>query len=114
MFLIAALHNPEQKGTTRYAIAGTVTALIGASISTRHVWLQHLPPDEVPECGPGLEYMLQNFPLFDTLKLMLSGTGDCAKVDWTLLGFSMPVWTLLAFLMLATLSLLQIWNDKKV
>lgn len=112
VFLSAALHNPQQKGTTRYAIAGTITALIGASISTRHVWLQHLPPEEVPECGPGLEYMLQNFPLFDTLKLMLSGTGDCAKVDWTLLGFSMPAWTLVAFLMLATLSALQIWNYK--
>ncbi len=109
-FLIAAIHNPQQKGTTRYAIAGAITALIGASISTRHVWLQHLPPEEVPECGPGLEYMLQNFPLFDTLKFMLSGTGDCAKVDWTMFGFSMPAWTLLAFLMLATLSVLQIWN----
>ena len=112
VFLIAAIHNPQQTGTTRYAIAGAITALMGASISTRHVWLQHLPPDEVPECGPGLDYMLQNFHLFDTLKLMLSGTGDCAKVDWTLLGFSMPAWTLVAFLMLATLSLLQIWNYK--
>jgi protein dithiol:quinone oxidoreductase len=112
VFLSAALHNPQQKGTTRYAIAGTIIALIGASISTRHVWLQHLPPEEVPECGPGLEYMLQNFPLSDMLKVMLSGTGDCAKVDWTLLGFSMPAWTLVAFLMLATLSALQIWNYK--
>jgi protein dithiol:quinone oxidoreductase len=112
VFLVAGIHNPEQTGTTRYAIAGTVMALIGASISTRHVWLQHLPPDEVPECGPGLEYMLQNFPLIESVKLMLSGTGDCAKVDWTLLGFSMPTWTLVAFLMLATLSILQIWNYK--
>ena len=113
VFLIAGLHNPGQTGVTRYAILGTATALSGASISSRHVWLQHLPPEEVPECGPGLEYMFQNFPLFDTLKLMLSGTGDCAKVDWMLLGFSMPEWTLLAFLMLATLSLLQIWNCEK-
>jgi disulfide bond formation protein DsbB len=114
VFLAAAVHNPNRAGTIRYAIAGTAAALIGASISTRHVWLQHLPANEVPECGPGLEYMFEYFPLFDVLKLMLSGTGDCAKVDWTLLGFSMPVWTLLAFLCLATLSLLQIWNvDKK-
>ncbi|MDD5577674.1 MAG: disulfide bond formation protein B [Methylobacter sp.] len=110
VFLIAGLHNPNQKGITRYAILGAITALCGAAISTRHVWLQHLPPEEVPECGPGLEYVLQNLPLFETVKLLLSGTGDCAKVDWTLLGFSMPAWTLLAFLMLATLSLLQIWN----
>jgi protein dithiol:quinone oxidoreductase len=110
VFLIAALHNPGQTGVKRYSLLGAFTALCGASISTRHVWLQHLPPDQVPECGPGLEYVLQNFPLFDTIKMMLSGTGDCAKVDWTFLGFSMPAWTLLAFLMLATLSGLQFWN----
>jgi disulfide bond formation protein DsbB len=113
VFLSAAIHNPGQKGVTAYAILGAVTALCGAAISTRHVWIQHLPADKVPECGPGLEYVMQNFPLSETVKLMLSGTGDCAKVDWTLLGFSMPAWTLLAFLMLATLSLLQIWNYKK-
>ena len=113
VFLSAAIHNPGQSGVTIYGILGAVTALCGATISTRHVWIQHLPPDKVPECGPGLEYVLQNFPLFETVKLMLSGTGDCAKVDWTLLGFSMPAWTLLAFLMLATLSLLQIWNYKE-
>jgi Disulfide bond formation protein DsbB. len=85
--LAAAIHNPGQTGVTVYAVAGAVTALCGAAISTRHVWIQHLPPDKVPECGPGLEYVLQNFPLFETVKLMLSGTGDCAKVDWTMLGF---------------------------
>jgi len=110
VFLSAAIHNPGRTGVIAYAISGAVTALCGAAISIRHVWIQHLPPDKVPECGPGLEYVLQNFPLFETVKLMLSGTGDCAKVDWTMLGFSMPAWTLLAFLMLATLSLLQIWN----
>ncbi|MGZ8137298.1 MAG: disulfide bond formation protein B [Methylococcaceae bacterium] len=113
VFLSAAIHNPGRTGVTAYAILGAVTALCGAAISIRHVWIQHLPPDKVPECGPGLEYVLQNFPLVETVKLMLSGTGDCAKVDWTLLSFSMPAWTLLAFLMLASLSLLQIWNDKQ-
>ena len=112
VFLVAGLHNPKQTGIKRYALVGTVVALLGASIASRHVWLQHLPPEEVPECGPGLAYMFQYFPLFDTLKLMLSGTGDCAKVDWTMLGFSMPAWTLLAFIMLAILSFLHIWNNK--
>jgi disulfide bond formation protein DsbB len=107
VFVSAAIHNPGKTGMTVYAIIGAVTALCGGAISIRHVWIQHLPPDKVPECGPGLDYVLQNFPLFETVKMMLSGTGDCAKVDWTLLGFSMPAWTLVAFLMLATLSVLQ-------
>jgi protein dithiol:quinone oxidoreductase len=111
VFMVAVAVNPKtQKGINTYAIIGGLTALGGASISTRHVWIQHLPPDQVPECKPALEYMLQNFPLIETVKLMLSGTGDCAKVDWTMLGFSMPAWTLVAFLMLASLSILQIWN----
>lgn len=111
-FLAAAIHNPGPAGVKRYAILGAFIALAGAGISMRHVWLQHLPPDQVPVCGPGLDYMLQYFPLFETLKLMLSGTGDCAEVDWTFLTLSMPAWTLIAFLMLAALSILQIWNRR--
>jgi disulfide bond formation protein DsbB len=111
VFLIAGLHNPAEKGRKTYSILGTLVALCGGSISIRHIWIQHLPPDEVPECGPGIEYMMENFPLAEVIKQMLSGTGDCAKVDWTLLGFSMPAWTLVAFLMLAGLSLLQFWNS---
>jgi len=110
VFLLAAIHNPGQSGVRIYAVLGAVTALLGGAISTRHVWLQHLPKDQVPECGPGLEYMFENFPLSATLKLMLSGTGDCAEVTWSFLSLSMPAWTLVAFLMLAALSLLQIWN----
>jgi protein dithiol:quinone oxidoreductase len=111
-FLVAAIHNPWQTGKNIYAIVCAIFALCGAGISTRHVWLQHLPPDQVPECGPGLEYMFQNFPIMQTLKFMLSGTGDCAKVDWTLLGFSIPELTLVAFLSLAALSLSQLWNHR--
>lgn len=111
-FLAATLHNPGRLGVKVYAIMGAVFAICGGAVSVRHVWLQHLPPDEVPECGPGLEYVLQNFPLSATIKLMLNGTGDCAEVNWQFLGLSMPAWTLVAFVLLASLSLLQIWNGK--
>lgn len=108
--LAAALHNPGRSGITAYALSVAVVALCGAAISVRHVWIQHLPPDEVPECGPGLSYVFDNFPLTETIKLMLSGTGDCAKVDWTLLGLGIPAWTLMAFLSLACVSVFQLWN----
>jgi disulfide bond formation protein DsbB len=110
VLLAAALHHPGAAGVRRYALLGCATALGGASISARHVWIQHLPADEVPACTPGLEYMFQYFPLTDTLKAMVTGTGDCAKVDWTLLGLSMPAWVLICFLFLAGLSLAQRWN----
>lgn len=110
LFLIAAIHN---RGRKIYAILVGMSALAGGSISARHVWLQHLPPDEVPECSPGLEYVFQNFPLADTIKLMLTGTGECAKVDWTLLGLSIPAWTLIAFMGLAGFALLQLANKSQ-
>lgn len=112
-FLTAAFHNPGLTGTRRYAILGTVIALCGGAISARHVWIQHLPPDKVPECGPGLDYVLKNFPLSETVKLMLSGTGDCAEVTWRFMGLSMPTWTLIAFLMMAAFSLVQYWNYRE-
>jgi len=110
IFLLAVIHNPSTHGIKIYALLTAVTSLGGACISTRHVWIQHLPPSEVPECGPGLVYVFENFPLMETFKLMLNGTGECADILWTFLGISIPGWTLIAFLMLTTLSLLQIWN----
>ncbi|BCG65130.1 MAG: disulfide bond formation protein DsbB [Methyloprofundus sp.] len=110
IFLIAALHNPAQKGTRCYAIIGSISALFGSAISARHVWLQNLPPEEVPECSPGLSYIFENFPLTETLKLMLNGTGECADVLWNFLGLSIPGWTFVAFIGLASLSLYQLFN----
>lgn len=75
--------------------AGTGTALAG-----RQVWLQHLPADQVPECGPGLDFMLDAFPLQDTVRMVLSGSGECAQVDWTFLGFSIAEWSLCCFVLL--------------
>lgn len=109
LFLIATAHN---RGIKIYAVIGAVLALIGAGISARHVWLQHLPPDQVPECSPGLEYVFQNFPLADTVKLMLTGTGECSQIEGVFLGLTIPGWTLIAFLLLTAFSLATIWLDR--
>src|SRR4051812_29935110 len=58
VFLIAALHGPRRTGVTVYSSLLVVVSLIGIGIAARHVWLQHLPKDKVPACGPGLSYML--------------------------------------------------------
>jgi len=103
--LLAALHNPKRVGQQIYAwllVAGTIT---GALIAGRHVWLQGLPPDEVPECGPGLNYMLDNFPLTEVLSTVLRGSGSCAEVIWTFMGMSMPQWTLTWYVILGLLTL---------
>lgn len=96
--LIAFLHNPAAERTRRlYLGTGLLVLAGGIATAGRHVWLQSLPPDRVPECGPGLDYILDNFPLGDALGLIFKGSGECAKVDWSLLGLSMPGWLLLIF-----------------
>ena len=77
-----------------YALA----AGIGAGIAAWHVRLQHLPPDKVPDCGPGLDYMLENLPLWNVLQQVFQGSGECADIVWTFLGLSMPCWSLVMFL----------------
>ncbi len=112
--LSAVIHNPKARGIQIYALLGFSTSALGAAIAGRHVWLQNLPPDEVPSCGPGLEYVFNNFPISKTIKLLLNGTGECAEVLWTFLGLSIPSWTLVAFILLAILSLGQFWNTNKL
>ena len=95
--LIAVLHGPGPSGQAAYGIAAALFAAGGAAVAARQVWLQHLPEDKVPQCGPDLYFMLENLPLATTLKKLVTGTGECAKVDWTFLGFSIAEWSLVCF-----------------
>lgn len=106
VFLLAALHNPAAVGRRLYAAISLLIAATGAAIAGRHVWLQHLPPEEVPPCGPAMDYILDTFPLGRALGIILRGSGDCAAVDWTWLGLSIPAWTLVAFIGFCALALL--------
>jgi disulfide bond formation protein DsbB len=110
--LMAAIHNPGELGRRLYGALILVVAAFGAGVAGRHVWLQNLPPDQVPACGPGLEYLLDTFPLMDAVKLVFEGSGECAEVQWTFLGLSIPGWTLVMFLALALFGLLLLFSRK--
>ena len=97
VLLVAAIHGPNGWGNRIYGGLITLIAGSGAAIAGRHVWLQSLPADQVPECGPTLDYILETFPLSKALQLVLHGSGECAKVEWQFLGLSIPGWTLIAF-----------------
>ena len=95
--LIAAIHNPQKLFEKIYTGLILITSLCGAGIAGRQIWLQHLPEDKIPECGPGLEYMLDAFPFTDALRMILSGSGECAEVQWTFLSFSIAEWSIVCF-----------------
>jgi len=88
------------------AIVAVLSALGGIVTASRQVWLQHLPPEQVPECGLGLQYWLDNESPLAVLALLFKGDGNCAEVVWTFLGFSMGEWSLAWFVLLGAVALL--------
>lgn len=110
VFLIAFLHGPSLVGRRVYAALAGLAAIIGGSVSIRHLWLQSLPPDKVPSCGPGLDYMLDAFPFAQVVSKVLSGSGECATVHGHFLGLTIPGWTLLVFVGLLAVALFQLFR----
>ena len=107
VLVAAAAHAPRGRGG-RLAYGGLtfLAAGGGAAVATRQVWLQHLPADKVPACGPDLFFMVENLPVARTLQLLFRGSGQCAEVHWRFLGLSIAEWSLIWFLFFAALAVL--------
>ena len=109
--LIAALFHPKSMAVRLVLWLGS---LVGIGWSTvvagRHVWLQHLPADQVPSCGPGLDYWLDTLPIFQVFKEVFAGSGECAAIDWTFMGLSIPEQSLILFSLLLVVHGLVLWR----
>ncbi|MEX0605071.1 MAG: disulfide bond formation protein B [Marinobacter sp.] len=108
--LIAALHNPGGWSGRIYGLLLGVFSAIGLALAGRQLWLQSLPEDQVPACGPSVEYMLDVLPWLDVLKTAIQGTGDCAKVLWSFMGLSIAGWTAVFFSFLILLGLVLLFG----
>ena len=106
--LIATLHNPEKKGFRGYAIFQALFFSTGGVLAGRQIYLQSLPPDLVPSCGPDLNYLLEIFPFFEVLRMIILDDGSCAEVSWRFLGLSIPQWTIFSFFILTAMCFLQV------
>ena len=99
-FVLATLHGPKRTGERIYAVLITLLSLSGVAVAWRHIWIQNLPKDQLPACGPGLDYMLETMPMSNVLKELLHGSGECAEKSWTFLTLGIPEWSLLCYLAL--------------
>lgn len=95
LFLLAAALAPAGRRVMGLLVG--LFALAGMLVAARHLWLQGLPADQVPSCGPGLQYILGTFKPWEAFSMVLGGSGECAKVDWRFLGLSIPGWALIWF-----------------
>ena len=99
--LIAAVFNPKTKIVRLALWLGSLIGIGWATgVAARHVWLQHLPADQVPACGPGLNYWLDTLPVSEVLNQVFAGSGECAAIEWTFLGLSIPEQSLIFFSLL--------------
>lgn len=112
-FLLAALHNPLGLVRKIYHSIFSFLSFLGVLVSGRHIYLQSLPADEVPSCGPGLEYMLDTLPMGDVLKQVLYGSGECAEVSWRFWSLSMPMWMLLIYSGFLLLVLVPLFKQER-
>ena len=111
--LLAFLHGPSGIGVRLYGLLLAVTAGAGLGVAGRQLWLQSLPADQVPACGPSVDYMLEVLPLFEVLSTALKGTGDCAEVVWRFMGLSIPGWTAVFFSLLVVIGLVMLLRPAK-
>jgi len=111
--LLGIVFRPKKIGSKFLAFGVTLSCLAGLSLAGRQVWLQHLPADEVPECGPDLSFMLEMDPVFDVIQKVLAGSGECAEVQWSLLGFSMPEWMVFVFVVMTLISLKFLFQKER-
>lgn len=95
--LLAAIINPQRIWYRLWSLLVVLAAGAGGAVSVRQLWLQSLPADQVPQCGPGLEYLLDTLPFTHALEKVLMGSGECAVVDWRFLGMAMPFWVAVFF-----------------
>ena len=105
VFLLGGLHAPVSRGARKtWALFALLPAAVGMGYSGRHVWVQLNPP-ELPNCGPGLNFIVEQHSWLGAAKQVLMATGDCANIDWQFLGLSMPMWALIWFVALAAWAL---------
>ena len=101
---VSFLQNPGVTISRVYSFFISLFAIAGIWISGRQIWLQGLPEDEVPLCGPPLEYIIDVFPFADVLNALFMGDGNCAEIPWQFLGLSMAGWSFIWFLVIFFLS----------
>lgn len=104
--MCAALHNCKTWGNFIYAIIILAIALFGAKIAHHHVWLQSLPPEQWPaSCGMPLEILYKKVPLSGFIKTVLTGTAECAAVDWKVFGISGPLISMYGYILIALMTI---------
>ena len=113
--LVGFLHKNQSLIIFRSYIGLTIAIIVcGISLSIRQLYLQNLPPELVPTCGPDIDYLFETLPMLEVFMLAIRGDGNCAEVLWSFLGISIPGWLLVAFVALFIYAMVSLCISKKL
>lgn len=74
---------------------GLFGAIKGINLALKHTDYQ-LNPGPWNQCSPFVDFP-ETLPLNQWLPAVFEATGDCSKITWQFLGFSMPQWLIVVF-----------------
>lgn len=113
--LFGFLHKNQSLIIFRTYIGLVITIIVcGILLSIRQLYLQNLPPELVPSCGPDIDYLFETLPVLEVFMLAVRGDGNCAEVLWSFLGISIPGWLLIAFSAQLIYSVVSLTISKKL
>ena len=113
--LVGFLHKNQSLIIFRSYISLAIAIIVcGISLSIRQLYLQNLPPELVPTCGPDIDYLFETLPILEVFMLAIRGDGNCAEVLWSFLGISIPGWLLVAFVALFIYAMVSLFISKKL
>lgn len=99
--LLTLLINPKKRWIKLTLWLGSFAGIAWATgVAYRHVYMQWFPSNDLPSCGAGLEYMVNTLPLFEVIKQVFRGSGDCRAISWTFMGLSIPEQSSILFTLL--------------
>lgn len=113
LFLIGAFHNPKNIGRYVYAFMNLLFSVLGILIAGRQIWIQHLPIDQLPECAPGLDRLLEIHPILEVIKIVFQGSSECHHIHFTVFNLPISNWSFIIFTGFALVSLFIIFGQKK-
>ena len=105
--VLAVVHNPRRFGQRVYSSLSIIMVGMGIYFSGKQLWLQSLPESQVPSCGIPVDHLFDNFSITEVITMLLHGDGNCAEVQWQLMGLSMPGWVMVGFVGFVVLGALQ-------
>lgn len=102
-------------GGMRYVYSSSliIFSTLGMAIAGRQLWLQYFAPPQKLSCSASIQRLMELYPIFDVLKIILTGSGECAAIDFTILGLSIAAWSFGLFTLISAAMIYVLYLQKK-